>query len=104
MPFSILSSKTTMFRFSLETVPALVYDYPKVVVTNDCKGFVVVVTFAALVVDVVLANEAAVVVPHWELVVVLGFDAVAAYVVDVLDSGVVVAFFSCRVSNCCCCV
>ena len=46
--------------------------------TNDCKGFAVV-TFAALVADVVLVDEAAVVVPHRELVVVLAFDAVAAY-------------------------
>ena len=57
--------------------------------TDDCKGFVV--TFAALIVDVVLVDEAAVVVPHSELVVVIGFDVVAAYVVDVLDSRVVVA-------------
>ena len=61
------------------------------VVTDDCKSSAVV-TFAALVVDVALVDEAAVVVPHCELVVVLGFDAVAAYVVNVLDSRVVVAF------------
>ena len=61
------------------------------VVTNDCMGFIVV-TFAALVVDVVLVDEAAVVVPHCKLVVVLRFDAVAAYVVDVFDSRIVVAF------------
>ena len=60
------------------------------VVTDDCKGFVVV-TFAALVV-VVLVDEAAVVVPHCELVVVLGFDVVTAYVVDVLNSRDVFAF------------
>ena len=61
-------------------------------VTDDCKGFVVV-TFAALVVDVVFVDEAAAVVPHSELVVVLGFDAAtAAYVVDVLDSRIVFAF------------
>ena len=59
--------------------------------TDDCKGFAVV-TFAALVVDVVLADEAAVVAPHCELVVVLGFDALATYVVNVLDSRVTVAF------------
>ena len=59
--------------------------------SDDCKGFVVV-TFAPLVADVVLVDEAAVVVPHCELVVVLGFDAIAAYVVDLLDSRVVVAF------------
>ena len=64
--------------------------------TDDCKGFVVV-TFAALVVDVVLVDKAAVVVPHCDLVVVFGFDTVAAYVVNVLDS-------SCLVSSCCCCV
>ena len=67
-----------MFRFSLPvslTVPALVHDYPKVVVTEDCKVFVGV-TFAALVVDVILVDEAGVVVPHYQLVVVLGFDAV----------------------------
>ena len=61
------------------------------VVTDDCKGFVVG-TFAALVVDIVLVDKAAVVVPHCELVVVLRFDAVAAYVVDVLDSRVAVVF------------
>ena len=44
--------------------------------TDDCKGFAVV-TFAALV-AVVLVDEAAVVVPHRELVVVLAFDVVAA--------------------------
>ena len=59
--------------------------------TDDCKDFVVV-TFPALIVDVVLVDEAEVVVPHCELVVVLGFDAVAAYVVNVLDSRVVAAF------------
>ena len=58
--------------------------------TDDCKVFAVV-TFAALVVDVVLADEAAVVAPHCELVVVLEFDALAAYVVNVLDSRVTVA-------------
>ena len=59
--------------------------------TDDCKGFVVV-TFAALVVDVVLVDEAAVVVPHYELVVILGFDAVPANVFDVLNSRVAVVF------------
>ena len=59
--------------------------------TDDCKGFVVV-TFAALVVDVVLVDEAAVVVPHYELVVVLGFDAAPANVFDVLNSRVAVVF------------
>ena len=54
------------------------------VLTVDCKGFAVV-TFAALVVDVVLVDEAVV-------VVVLGLDVVAAYVVNVRDSRVVVAF------------
>ena len=58
--------------------------------TDDCKGFVVV-TFAALVV-VVLVDEAAVVVPHCELVVVLVFDVVTGYVVDVLNSRDVFAF------------
>ena len=61
------------------------------VATDDCKGFAVV-TFAALVVDVVLVDETAEVVSPCELVVVLGFDVVAAYVVDVLDSRVVIAF------------
>ena len=61
------------------------------VVTDYCKGFVVV-TFAALVKDVVLVDEAAVVVPHSELFVVLGFDGIASYVVDILDSHIVVAF------------
>lgn len=61
------------------------------VVTNDCKGFVVV-TFADLVVDVIVADEAAAVVPHCNLFVVLRFDAVAAYVVEVLDSRVFGAF------------
>ena len=67
------------------------YDYPKVIVTDDSKGFVFV-NFVALVADIVLADETAVLVPHWELVLISGFDAVAAYVVDVLDSRVVVAF------------
>ena len=61
------------------------------VVTDDSRSSAVV-TFAALVVDVALVDEAAVVFPYCELVVVLGFDAVAAYVVNVLDSRVVVAF------------
>ena len=56
------------------------------IVTDDCKGFAVV-TFAALVADVVLVDEAAVVVPHCELVVVLGFDAAAAYLVVYLFVG-----------------
>ena len=58
--------------------------------TDDCKSFAIV-TFAALVV-VVLVDEAAVVVPHCELVAILWFDAVAAYVVSVPHSRVVVAF------------
>ena len=66
-------------------------DYSKVIVTDDCKGFVFV-NSVALVADIVLADETAVLVPHWELVLISGFDAVAAYVVDVLDSRVVVAF------------
>ena len=86
----MLFPKITMFRFSLKTVPTLAA-YLEVVVTDDCKGFAVV-TFVALAVDVVLVDEAALVVPHCELVVVLGFDTVAAYVVNVLDSRVVVAF------------
>ena len=67
------------------------YDYPKVIVSDDSKG-IVFVNFVALVADIVLADETAVLVPHWELVLISGFDAVAAYVVDVLDSRVVVAF------------
>ena len=47
------------------------------VVSDDWKGFAAV-TFTALV-PVVLADEAVVVVPHCELVVATGFDAVAAY-------------------------
>ena len=61
--------------------------------TDDCKGFVVAI-FAAFVVDVLLVDEAALVVPHCELVAVLGFDAVTAYAVDVLDSSVVIAVLS----------
>ena len=57
--------------------------------TDDCNGFVIV-TFAALVIDVVFVDEAAVVFSYCELVVVLGFDAVAAYVADVLGTRVVV--------------
>ena len=52
----------------------------------------IVVTFSTLVVDVLLVDEVAVVVPHCQLVVVLGFDVVATYVVDVLCSCVVAAF------------
>ena len=59
--------------------------------TDGCKSFVVV-TFGALVVDVALVDEAAAVVPHFELVVILVFDAVAAHLVDVFDSSVVIAF------------
>ena len=59
--------------------------------TDDCKGFVVV-TFATHVLDVVRVDEAAVVVPHCELVVILGFDAVATFVVDVLYSRLVISF------------
>ena len=61
------------------------------VLTDDFKGFAVA-TYAARVVDVLLVDEAAAVVPHCELVVVLGFDTASAYVVDGLDSCVVVAF------------
>ena len=48
--------------------------------------------FAALVVDAVLVDEAAVVVPHCQLFAVLGFDAVTACVFVVNDSGIAVAF------------
>ena len=41
------------------------YNAEAAIVTDDCKGFVVV-TVTALVVDAVLVNEAAVVVPHCE--------------------------------------
>ena len=56
--------------------------------TDDCKDFAVV-TFAALVAvaNVVLVDEAAVVVPHCELIVVLGFDAVAGYLAMYLFLG-----------------
>ena len=57
--------------------------------TDDCKGFDIV-TFAAFVIDAVFVDETAVVFSYCELVVVLGFDAVATYVVDVLDTRVVV--------------
>ena len=60
------------------------------------QGFVI--TFAALIVDVARANEAAVVVPYCELIVVLGFDA---YVIDVHDVNICIS--SCRVSSCYCC-
>ena len=60
------------------------------------QGFVI--TFAALIVDVARANEAAVVVPYCELIVVLGFDA---YVIDVHDANICIS--SCRVSSCYCC-
>ena len=59
--------------------------------TDDFKAFVVV-TFIAVVVDVVLVDEATGLVPHCKLFVVLSFDAVTPYVVDVLDSRVIVAF------------
>ena len=62
---------------------------PDVAATDECKSFVFV-NFAALVVDVVIVDEAAIVVPHCDLVVVLWFDAVATYVVDVFYSRVVV--------------
>ena len=52
----------------------------------------IIIIFIAVVVDVVLVNEAAVVVLHCELVVVCKFGAVAAYVVDVLDSRVAFTF------------
>ena len=55
---------------------------------DDCNGFVVV----AVVVDIVLADEAAAVPPHCELVVVLGFFVAAAYAVNFLDSRVVFEF------------
>ena len=61
--------------------------------TDDSKGFVVA-TFAAFVVDVLLVDEVALVVPHCELVAVLGSDTVTAYAVDVLDSSVVIAVLS----------
>ena len=48
------------------------------VVTDDCQGFVVE-TFAVLVVDIVLVDEAAVVFPHCELVVVLGLCCCSLY-------------------------
>ena len=67
------------------------YDYPNVIVTDDCKDFVFV-NSVALVADIVLADETAVLVRHYELVLVSWFDAVAAYVADVLDSRAVVAF------------
>ena len=41
------------------------YNAEAAIVTDDCKGFVVV-TATALVVDAALVNEAAVVVPHCE--------------------------------------
>ena len=66
-------------------------DVEAATVTNDCKGFVVL-TFAVFVVDVVLAAEAAVVVTHCDLVVVLVFDAVGTYSVGVHDACVAVAF------------
>ena len=65
------------------------HHHPDVAATDDCKSFVFV-NFAALVVDVVIVDEAAIVVPHCDLVVVLWFDAVATYVVDVFYSRVVV--------------
>ena len=49
-------------------------------------------TFAVFAVDVVLAAEAAVVVTHCDLVVVLVFDAVGTYSVGVYDACVAVAF------------
>ena len=76
----ILSPKIATFCFSFSSV-----------VTDDYKGFLIV-TFEALVIYVVLVDDAIVGVPHCKVVVVLGFDAVAANVVDVLDSHVVVAF------------
>ena len=57
---------------------------------DDCNGFVVV----AVAVDIVLADEAAAVAPHCELVVVLGFFVVAAYAVNFLDSRVVFEFLA----------
>ena len=59
--------------------------------THECKCFAVA-TSAALVFDIVIVDKATVVVPHCKLVVILGFDVAAAYVVDVLDSRVVAAF------------
>ena len=52
----------------------------------------VVVNFSTHVVNVVLIHEAVALVPLCKIVVVLGFDAVADYVVDVLDSRVAAAF------------
>ena len=65
--------------------------------TNDFEVFVVL-TFAALVVDAVFVDEADVVVHHCDLVVVLGFDVVTAYVVDFLDPRCC-CISSCRVST-----
>ena len=45
-----------------------------------------------LVVDVILVDKAAAVVPHCKLVVALELDGVAAYGVDVFDARVVVTF------------
>ena len=59
------------------------------IVTDECKGFVVIPIPAIFV--VIFVDEAAVVVPRCELVF-LGFDTVATYVVDILDSRIVVAF------------
>ena len=51
-----------------------------------------IVTFGALVVDVILVDKAAAVAPHCKLVVALELDGVAAYGVDVFDARVVVTF------------
>ena len=45
-----------------------------------------IVTFGALVVDVILVDKAAAVAPHCKLVVALELDGVAAYGVDVFDA------------------
>ena len=60
--------------------------------TDDCKGFIIV-TFAALVAYVVLVDETAVVVPHCELLIVLGFDAVSVSICCI-----------CSCFTCCCCI
>ena len=52
-----------MLHFSIETVSVLACLSWTSCDKCDCKGFAVV-TFAALVADVVLVDEAAVVVPH----------------------------------------
>lgn len=65
------------------------------------QGFRCLLLFADLVVDVVLADGAAVVVLHCNLLVAIGFDAVRAYGVHVLDTPVVCYISSCHISNFC---